>query len=305
MTQSNNQLSEIVDGQLHELGPRSGVAVDDLGTRRRIMLEVTASAMDAVGIDAALLVPVDTGVADLAFSEFPNRFASILIPDPEAEDISDQVAAVPEQPGVLGVRVVAGFPSTGEEVARLKAGIYDPMFDAADRHGVPVFFFISGDLPLTVPILEKHPDLTLIIDHLGIRQAPMDERDTPPFKTLPDLLSLAKYPNVAVKVCGVPALSEAGYPYDDVWPFVHQIYEAFGPERLIWASDTPRFQGRIGWEQPTPLFARGQGPYIGKHSYAESLELFKNTSELTSQEKQLLLGGNLRRILRWPASAPV
>ena len=41
--QVNDCPIEIVDGQLHELGPRSTVDVENPELRRRIMLEVTLS----------------------------------------------------------------------------------------------------------------------------------------------------------------------------------------------------------------------------------------------------------------------
>ena len=68
----------------------------------------------------ALLFPVDLGVAELAVAEFPERFASIIILDSEAADIREQVEHVRERPGVLGIRIVAGFPTTGENIARAR-----------------------------------------------------------------------------------------------------------------------------------------------------------------------------------------
>jgi L-fuconolactonase len=58
--------------------------------------------------------------------------------------------------------------------------------------------FITGSLPLANGVAERHPELTLIIDHLGLRQPTMDKAESPPFKSLPDLLDLAKFPNVAM-----------------------------------------------------------------------------------------------------------
>ena len=37
----------------------------------------------------------------------------------------------------------------------------------------------------------------------------------------------------------------------------------------------------------------------GKHTYAESLAFFKDSERLTCDEKQLILGGTVRRVLRW------
>ena len=285
---------EVIDCQLHEVGVKSDVPVDDPAMRNRLILEVTLSAMDAVGVDAALLFPLDDAFADFAIAEFPDRFASIpMIRDPSVVGLDDRIARLRESPGILGLRVIGMWSRTDADPPR-DPQLFEPIFAAAERHDVPVFLFVGGNLERAVPVLEAHPDLTVIIDHLGLRQPPLEQRDDPPFRRLPDLLALARFPNVAVKVCGVPALSEEQYPFTDAWPFVHQMFEAFGPERLMWASDIPRFQGKIGFE---PWFTRDD--FAGKHTYAESLDFFRNTSELSPSEKELLLGQNLRRILRW------
>jgi predicted TIM-barrel fold metal-dependent hydrolase len=292
---------EVVDGQLHEFGPRSVTPVDDVNVRRRIMLEVTASAMDAVGVSAALLVPGDTLVSDLAYAEFPDRFAAIHVLDSTAPDIEDQIQNIRKHPGVLGIRVAVSYPRTGEGIVGLKAGVYDRTFAAAERYDVPLFILISGALPLAEEIIRRYPNLRLIIDHFGLHQPPISTRDDPPFKHIADLLSLAQYPNVFVKMGGAPALSTTGYPFDDVWPHLHQILESFSTERLFWASDTPRFQGLIGWDMRLDLPKAG---YEGQHSYAESLALIRDTDQLSYGDKEMLLGGSIRRILDWPKPTP-
>ena len=294
-------LSEIVDGQLHELGPRSSTAVDDLATRMRIMLETTVSAMDAVGVNAALLHPLDSRMAEPAVAEFPERFGVVLTLDPTAPDISDQVTHIRERPGIYGIRIIAAFPPSGEELRRFDEGGYDPMIAAAERAGVPLFFFISGHLPKVEPLLRRFPELKLIIDHLGIRQPPLDPRDDPPFLTIPQLTRLARYPNVAVKLCGVPALSSDGYPYADTWPHVHELLEHFGVERVFWASDIPRFQGRISWDFK---IEHAWKPYDGGHTYADSLAFIRDSDQLSASEKEQLLGRTIRRLIDWPAPAP-
>ena len=75
-----------------------------------------------------------------------------------------------------------------------------------------------------------------------------------------------------------------------------RLIDAFGPERLIWASDIGRFHGRMGWEA-LPAFSNAQEDYVGKHTYAESLSLFRDTNELDQREKELILSGTARRIL--------
>jgi hypothetical protein len=127
----------------------------------------------------------------------------------------------------------------------------------------------------------------------------MEQPDDPQWLKLPQLLEMAQYPNVAVKLCGVPGLSEEGYPYADVWPKVEQLLEAYGPDRLAWASDIGRFRGRVAWSIRVP---GTEGHYTGKHNYMESLALYLYNSSLSEDEKAKLLGGTTRRLLKWPAS---
>jgi L-fuconolactonase len=186
-------------------------------------------------------------------------------------------------------------------VRRLEAGIWDPLLAACEKHRVPVFLFITGWLPQATRIAERFPDLTLIIDHLGLRQPPLDTPEQPPFKSLPDLLGLARFPNVFVKLCGLPALSAQPYPYADVAPQLRAICDAFGAERLMWASDTSRFFGRIGigrFQNPVTL-----GDYPGKHRYADSFHFIRDSDVLTATEKEAILGGTVRRVLGWAPGA--
>ena len=124
------------------------------------------------------------------------------------------------------------------------------------------------------------------------------KRPSAPFARLPGLLELAVHPNVAVKLCGAPSLSLQPYPFEDVWASVRQILDAFGASRVMWASDISHFQGRVGWALRIP---GADQHYTGKHSYAESLALYRDTDLLSQSEKELVLGGTVRRLLGWSA----
>ncbi len=66
---------------------------------------------------------------------------------PDATGLIESVAAKRSK-GNLGVRVIATFPKTGEEIANLQAGVYDEIFAACEQQQVPLFFMISQYLPL-------------------------------------------------------------------------------------------------------------------------------------------------------------
>jgi len=53
------------------------------------------------------------------------------------------------------------------------------------------------------------------------------------------LLRLARTKRVSVKLSGYSKFSRAPYPFEDCWPFVHAIVEAFTLDHCVWASDWP------------------------------------------------------------------
>jgi len=53
---------------------------------------------------------------------------------------------------------------------------------------------------------------------------------------MPALLALAKYENVAVMATGVPGYSAQPYPYPIMQTYLRQVYDAFGPHRMLWGS---------------------------------------------------------------------
>jgi L-fuconolactonase len=290
---------KIIDGQMHDPAPWLDWNGHDEETQHNILTEITLAYLDATGVSGIVLfTPEEWGAA--AAKASPERIAYVPSIDP---DVPDAEAAVAEAKakrdrGLLALRATIGWPLDGSEITRLQEGKWDPIFSACEKHHLPLFMFVTRCLPLAVGVAERYPDLTLIIDHLGLRQPPMDSADDPPFKSLPDLLALAKYPNVAVKMCGLPALSRQPFPFLDVVPELRSIVDAFGADRLMWASDIGRFYGRIGLH---PMVIPGtQEQYVGKHTYAESMNFFRYCDQLTDHEKEAILGGSLTRLLGWP-----
>ena len=91
-----------------------------------------------------------------------------------------------------------------------------------------------------------------------------------------------------VKFCGAPTLSKEPFPYNDVWPYLHQIINAFTPDRLFWGSDYTRMR----------YF--NQRPLSDWWYYSDVLNYLRDTNELSASDKEKMLGGALRKALRWP-----
>jgi predicted TIM-barrel fold metal-dependent hydrolase len=85
-----------------------------------------------------------------------------------------------------------------------------------------------------VPWIEELP-IRVLIDHCG-RPTPQAGLDQPGFKAL---LRLARTERVSVKLSGYSKFSNVPYPFEDCWPFVSAIVQAFTLDRCLWASDWP------------------------------------------------------------------
>lgn len=241
------------------------------------------SVMDDLGIRAALLVATshygwDNSYSLEAASRHPARFAVVGRLDPAAPDVTDQVEAWRAQPGAAGLRLL--IMNAGQR-DQLRAGCFDLFLRAAQRCGLPMSIFPPGHLPEVAAIAVAHPELQVIVDHLGMAQPPLMEPDDPPLRNLPHLLALARHPNVAVKLTAVPVLSQEPFPYKDLGPVVRQLIDAFGPERLMWGTD---------WQRVRPVL-----------SAEESVRWFTDVLELSARERALIGGGTVRRLFPWPA----
>ena len=147
---------------------------------------------------------------------------------------------------MLGLRF--SFQGAGQENWPTD-GTMDWLWPAAAEAGIPVALMASGFLPVVGQIAERHPGVRLIVDHLGRTRGAQDEAG---WANLPDLLALARHPNVAIKATGAPSYSSAHYPFSNIHDYLHRIYDAFGPERMFWGTDITRMP--CSWRQCVTMF---------------------------------------------------
>ena len=57
---------------------------------------------------------------------------------------------------------------------------------------------------------------------------------------------------MAIKATGAPSYSSESYPFRNIQPYLHQIYDAFGPERMFWGTDITRMP--CSWKQCVTFF---------------------------------------------------
>ncbi len=129
-------------------------------------------------------------------------------------------------------------------------------------------------LPSVDRMCRKFPDTPVVIDHFArigadgrIRKEHVD-----------NLCALARHKKVCVKASAFYALGKKKAPYLDLGPMIHRVLDAFGPERLMWASDGP-FQVMNG------------------HAYRESIDLIgKRLDFLSAGDRDWLLRKTAERV---------
>lgn len=268
--------------------------------------EAMFGGMDALGVGSVLLEEYwwskadhEQGVLNPGYrlangawrAIFPNaELVSILHPDrvsfyvrldrrdPRLEAV---MRILGDSPFARGYRALATW--TPQEARAFVDGEYDEMFAVAQDVGMPICLVIPGWVHHLPRYLEKYPDLTFVVDHCGIpREDMVDSADLGGRSRLEyfdTVLQLAEHPNVALKWGHAQRLFDArDYPYDPIRPYLRRAIEAFGADRLLWASDAS-----VIWD----------------HSWANTLTYLRDDPELSPDEKEWILGRAARRVFAW------
>ena len=104
------------------------------------------------------------------------------------------------------------------------------------------------------PVAERHPGLTLILDHMAVTGAMV--KDNTLAEAIGQTVALAKYPNVSVKLSASPGLSREPYPYRDVAVHIKRVFDAFGPQRSYWGTDLTNTYAQAATASASPISPR-------------------------------------------------
>jgi len=212
-------------------------------------IEKAVPLMDDAGVDRVVIVPPSwignrNDYAIEAVKRYPNRFAIMgrfPMQDPKSAALLPKWK---EQPGMLGIRVTFNTPATLES---LKDGSSDWFWSAVEKAGLPVMFLASMQGPLFAGIAERHPQLTLIVDHMGVLSGVARAGRTG--EAVKHTLSLAKFPNVSVKLSAAPLLSNETYPFKDMSAHIRSLFDAYGPRRCYWGTDITNSFDKVTYRQ--------------------------------------------------------
>ena len=238
------------------------------------------AAMDAVGVDGALLISpftiygYDPSYVVSVYEQYPDRFGLIRPFDPRSERIAQEMEEWTSLPGVVGARVVLNFEEAGADDPGINA-----IVEAGGRAGVPVNVLCSGRLSVFREIARRHPNTQLVIDHVGLPQPFDPPPPDDPWAQLDEVASLAEFEHVAIKISGACTLSHQAFPYPDIWAPLGRLFEAYGLDRCMWGTD---------WTRAVNLLTFEQG-----------VESFRVTDALSDADRATLMGGTVQRIYGW------
>jgi predicted TIM-barrel fold metal-dependent hydrolase len=273
----------IVDAQIHMWPANTPERPWAAGAQPQLpepfTIERVVPMIDEAGVDRVVIVPPTLegerlDYAQQAVKRYPGRFAimgRIALNDPTR---ASRLPTWREQPGVLGVRLNIA----GTQAAWLTDGTADWFWPAAEKSKVPVMFLTSGLLPLFVPIAERHPQLPLIIDHMGVSSEAVKNNKVA--ETIDQAVALAKYPNVSVKLSSSPLFSKEAYPFRDVTPHIRRLFDAYGPQRCHWGTDVTNSYAKANYRQRITHFT-------------------EELSFLSEDDKDWIMGRSIVERLRW------
>ena len=239
------------------------------------------AAMDAVGVDGALLISpyamyrFDGSYALNVYAKHPGRFGLIKPFDTTDPAVADKIADWAARDGTVGARIMLNrdLPTDPAD-----PGI-NRVLAAGAKHAMPVNMLVWGRLEQAKGLAARNPDTQIVIDHLGLQQPFEPPAPTEPFAELPKVLELAAHKNVAIKISGACTLSHQPFPYKDIWDPLARIFDGFGLDRCLWGTDWTRAVGLL--------------------TYKQGVDAFRVTDRLSDSDRAMLMGGALRRIYDW------
>jgi predicted TIM-barrel fold metal-dependent hydrolase len=253
------------DVEAYPLAP--GYAVEQMKPPTFTAEELFAHAQPC-GVDRVVLIQMSFYGSDNRYmldtiARCPETFRGVAVVDHTRADLADEIAWL-RAGGVRGFRV---YQLAGGSEA-LDSTDYRSLCGLAGELGMAVCPLIDPPLlPALGRAAKQFPRTTFVIDHLariGAGKA-IDPAD------VAALCALAEHPNCLVKVSAFYALGDAAPPHDDLIPLIRSVWQAFGADRLMWATDCPYQVQRETYEDSLTL-VRDRLPFLSDSDRVAILE---------------------------------
>ena len=223
-----------IDPPKYPIGPTSPgwtTMPDEPGPADELLTE-----MDAEGVDWTVLVQTswstwDNGYIADSVARFPDRFIGHGLLDPQDPGNVARARYWMDERGLSGFRF---HPMYYPDEKVLLRPHNDALWEELAEGGAVLQFHLRAPFADQVAeIARRHPEMVLIIDHLGYPDVDQGEESFRP------ILDLARYGNVYLKLSDVAGRSTQDFPYADVHPYIRLLLSAFGARRTMWGTGYP------------------------------------------------------------------
>jgi len=239
--------------------------------------EMLLDLMKANGVSKTVIIQVihyryDNSYLASVLQRYPQYFQGVARVDPLDPAAPDHLSRLTGQ-GFKGVRISPAGNAAGDWIS---GPLMPPLWRRCEQLEVPMTVLAPiTRIPEVGALIEHYPDLTVVIDHMA--DCPVEQP-----KELDKLIALQRYPKVFVKVSHTWSLSHQPYPYLDAQEHVKRLHAAFGPQRLMWATDWPIVE-------QTP-----------NATYANALRIVRDDMKfLNEDDKRWMLSKTIERV--WPS----
>jgi predicted TIM-barrel fold metal-dependent hydrolase len=281
----------IVDSQVHIWKEESPDRPWIPGARERMKLnghrlepftyEECIELMDRAGVDRALILPpswegdrVDYALE--ACEKYPDRFGVMArVPQNKPEESKAMLKDLKSVPGFKGTRLTFHRPQDRNWMIDGTSNWYWPF---AEEHDIKTMVHAPIWKAELGAIAKRHPQLKIIIDHMGIMARCVDDAIG---YWVSETADLHVYPNIYVKVSALPGYSTQAFPNKNIFPYVREMVQKMGPRRCFWGTDLTRLMER-------------------DLTYQDTIEQFTKHMELSPQDLEWIMGRGICECLNWP-----
>lgn len=230
-------------------GVQSGWSVE-----RPVSFEQLVAEMNEAGVDKAAIVHsstcygFDNSYCADCIETAPERFTGVYAVNIQSPDAVESIEYWRTR-GMSGLRLFSAGSTVETDGRWMVAPDTFPTWELVAEIGMTVAIqTTSVGLPVVEELLERFPDVNIVLDHLGRPNL----TDGPPYAKAAPLFSLSRFGNLYLKITprtfdlaqAAPASPETFFP---------KLVAEFGADRLAFGSNYPASEGPL-----TKLIAQGE-----------------------------------------------
>ena len=205
---------------------------------RDFTLSDLAPHLAAAGIEATILVQAAATEAEtlylLGIAESADLVRGVVgWTDFDAADAVARIDRLAERKLLVALRPMVQEIADDDWLLR---PALTPLLTAMARQGLVFDALVKPrHLPNLLRVVDRHPDLTFVLDHCGKPELTSGEIEA----WQSDIALLAERPNVVCKLSGLVTEAKPDWQVADLSRAVGHVCHCFSPQRLLWGSDWP------------------------------------------------------------------